>query len=116
MWLNHFKSDGNIESYNAVFIESKDIQNSRLKMLYLDNPSFQTFFRWRLSELLNFYVRYGTDPARAIVISQYIMVAFAILFFFFPSVWDTTSKKKLFENYGAFIQKNDKEYVKPFWF
>jgi hypothetical protein len=59
-------------------------------------------------------VRYGTDPARAILISIYIVVLFGIFFFFFPSDWDTTSKAALLSNYRDFIEKNEKGYWKPF--
>jgi hypothetical protein len=60
-------------------------------------------------------VRYGTDPARAIVISIYIIIAFGVFFFFFPSDWDVTSKKRLIENFKDFIHKNEKGYIKPFF-
>ncbi|HCW07142.1 MAG TPA: hypothetical protein DGG95_07245, partial [Cytophagales bacterium] len=115
IFLNSFKNKNDIESYNACFTQIKELQSKRLKYLYESNPSFEKYFRWKLSQLLKFYVRYGTDPARAIVISIYIIIVFGVFFFFFPSDWDTTSKSKLLQNFKDFIQKNDKGYVKPFF-
>jgi hypothetical protein len=115
LFLNLYKNKNNYEQYNQCFIAIKTIQAKRLKYLYESNPTFEKYFRWKLSQLLRFYVRYGTDPARAIVISIYIILAFGIFFFFFPSDWDVTSKKRLIENFKDFIQKNEKGYVKPFF-
>ncbi|HCW06994.1 MAG TPA: hypothetical protein DGG95_06480 [Cytophagales bacterium] len=115
MFLNLYKSKSNLESYNSCFIAIKDLQSKRLKYLYESNKTFKTFFRWKLSQLLKFYVNHGTDPAQAIVISLYIIFGFGVFFFFFPSDWDTTSKKKLIQNFKDFIQKNEKGYVIPFF-
>ena len=49
------------------------------------------------------------------MISLYIVFFFGVFFFFFPSDWDVTSKKRLLENFRDFIQKNEKGYVKPFF-
>ncbi len=114
-FLNVYKSKNDIESYNSCFIMIKELQSKRLQYLYKSNPSFEKYFRWKLSQLLKSYVRYGTDPARAIVISIYIILCFGIFFFFFPSDWDTTSKSKLVQNFKDFIQKNEKGYLKPFF-
>jgi hypothetical protein len=82
--------------------------------LYLNEKSFQNFFRWKLQSLLKFYTNHGTDPDLAILISFYMLLGFAVFYFFFPSEWDQTSKKKLLSDFRDFIQKNDKGYIKPF--
>lgn len=115
MFLNLYKNKNDIESYNGCYVDIKELQSKRLKYLYESNKSFETYFRWKLSQLLKFYVRHGTDPARAIVISIYIIFCFGVFFFFFPSDWDVTSKKKLIQNFKDFAQKNEKGYVKPFF-
>jgi hypothetical protein len=115
MFLNLYKNENNLESYNACFITIKELQSKRLKYQYESQSTFETYFSWKLSQLLKFYVRYGTNPARAIVISLYIIFWFGAFFFFFPSDWDTTSKKKLIQNFKDFIQKNEKGYVVPFF-
>ena len=55
---------------------------------------------------------YGTSPAKSIVISTYIILGFSIFYFFFPSQWDKTSKKKLIRDYRLFIRKNEHGYIK----
>uniref|UniRef100_UPI00404839F9 ion channel n=5 Tax=Flavobacterium sp. TaxID=239 RepID=UPI00404839F9 len=62
----------------------------------------------------NFYTKHGTDPARAITISIYVIIFFGVFYFFFPSDWDITSKSKLFANYKEFVEKNSKGYFMPF--
>jgi hypothetical protein len=115
MFLNLYKNKSDIESYNKCFITIKELQSERLNYLYKSHKSFETYFRWKLSQLLKFYVRHGTDPSRAIVISVYIIFWFGVFFFFFPSDWDTTSKKNLIQNFKDFVQKNEKGYVIPFF-
>jgi len=78
------------------------------------NTTFQNYFRWKLNQLLKIYINHGTDPALAIVISMYVVIAFAIFYFFFPSEWDITSKSKLIKDFKDFTQKNDKGYIRPF--
>src|SRR5262249_37176364 len=114
-FLNLYKNSNSIENYNSCFVKMKALQSQRLKYQYESQGGFQRFFRWKLSQLLNFYVRYGTDPAQAIVISIYIILGFGVFFFFFPSDWDLTSKSRLVSNFRDFIQKNEKGYIKPFF-
>jgi len=64
---------------------------------------------------MKFYTNHGTDPSLAILISFYIILIFAVFYFFFPSEWDTTSKGKLISNFKDFTQKNEKGYFKPFF-
>ncbi len=115
MFLNLYKNKGDLESYNACFVAIKELQSKRLEYLYSANGTFETYFRWKLSRLLKFYVRHGTDPARAIVISLYIVFGFGVFFFFFPSDWDVTSKTRLLQNFRDFAQKNEKGYIVPFF-
>lgn len=114
LFLNQYKSNNDLESYNKCFIAIKELQSKRLQYLYKAHGGFEPYFRWKLSQLLKFYVRYGTDPGRAIVISIYIILVFGVFFFFFPSDWDVTSKGMLIQNYRDFIEKNEKGYIKPF--
>ncbi len=111
-----FKDAGDIKSANSCFVRIKEIENNKLKFIYDDNPSFQNFFSLYLNRLLKFYTNYGTDPSRALVVSVYIILIFAVLYFFFPSDWDITSKTKLISNFKDFVEKNDKGYIKPFLF
>ncbi|MDH5381873.1 MAG: hypothetical protein OEW75_13530 [Cyclobacteriaceae bacterium] len=109
-----YNTRGDLESANACYAEMKEIQRRRLKYIYQNEGGFANYFRWQLLVLLKVYTNHGTDPALSMVISVYVIIIFAIFYFFFPSEWDVTSKSKLVSDFKLFIQKNDKGYIKPF--
>ncbi len=115
VFYDHYKEVGNIELANLVYTRIRDIEKLKLAQRYKTDPSFNHFFGYQLSRLLKFYTNYGTDPARALVISFYIILCFGIFYFFFPSDWDVASKSRLVQNFQTFVQKNDKGYWKPFF-
>ena len=110
-----FKAEGDIESANACYIEMKNLETRRLKYIFTDAGGFDNFFRWQLNTLLKSYTDYGTNPAKAVRMSFYIIFIFGIFYFFFPSEWDKESKKNMLLDFQKFIKKNDHGYVKPFF-
>jgi hypothetical protein len=111
---DHFREVGDMKSANDTYVRIREIENVRLGIVYDSIPTFENAFALNLNRLLKFYTNYGTDPARALVISFYIIFAFGIFYLFFPSDWDVTSKSKLISNFRDFVEKNDKGYFKPF--
>jgi len=111
--FNIYRLRGDIESANACYAEMRDVQTSQLRFQYQTSPSFKSYFRLRIQQLLKFYTNHGTDPALAIVISLYVILTFALFYSFYPSEWDLTSKITLLKNFKEFINKNDKGYFKP---
>jgi hypothetical protein len=111
----YYKSIGLLDYANECYIEWKDMQTARMRYIYQTEGGFENFYKWQLNNLLKFYASYGTSPAKSIVISTYIILIFAIFYFFFPSEWDTTSKTRLISDFKDFTQKNDKGYIKPFF-
>jgi uncharacterized protein YjbI with pentapeptide repeats len=109
-----YKERGDQQSANDCYAEMKDLLTQKLKYQYHDDPSFKRFFAWQLAWLVKVYTNHGTDPALAITVSFWVIFAFGVFYFFFPSDWDTTSKGRLIQNYRDFAQKNDKGYFKPF--
>jgi len=109
-----FKENGQIDDANHTYVEMKDVQLRQLKYKYKTYGGLENFIQWRLNQLLRFYTDYGTNPARAIRISIFVVALFAIFYFFFPSEWDTKSKGQLIADYKIFIEKNDHGYFKPF--
>ena len=109
-----FKENGQIKDANKVYIEMKDVQIRELKYLWKKEGGRENFINWRLNGLLRFYTDYGTNPARAINISLVVLFVFSIIYFFFPSEWDTKSKGQLVADYKVFVEKNDHGYFKPF--
>jgi hypothetical protein len=114
--FDFFRTTGDLESANRMYVHIMDAEGRRLQYEYEINPGFQTWFRFRLNRLLHFYTQYGTDPARALLISVYVMLLFAFLYFFFPSDWDIESKSRLIRNFRDFVEKNEKGYLRPFLF
>jgi len=112
--LSLYKSKGNIENFNYCTVELKNLQTEKSKYQFLDNSNFDSFFNWQLNEVMKHFTRHGTDPSRAITVCFYVIIIFTILYFFYPSEWDITSKSKLIENFREFIEKNEKGYIKPF--
>jgi len=111
---DYFRLIGDIQSANKAYVKIRELEGRAIKFDYINNPSFKNYFSLALNKLLKTYTAYGTDPARAILISFYIILLFGIFYFFFPSDWDVTSKSLLIEKFKEFIEKNDKGYVKPF--
>lgn len=109
-----FKAEGDIISANACYAEMKDLETRRLRYNYNQDSGFDNFFRWKLNSLLKAYTDYGTNPAKAVRMSFYIIIIFGLLYFFFPSEWDKESKKELLVDFKRFVKKNDHGYVKPF--
>lgn len=111
---DYFKVVGDRGMANLAYIKVKDIETALLKYKYYETGNFNTLFAWQLNNLLKFYTQHGTNPARALVVSFYILLVFATFYFFFPSEWDIESKSKLIAKYRDFIEKNSKGYIKPF--
>lgn len=112
--FDFFRSTGDLGSSNETYVHMMKAEGRKLTFEYQQNPSFQRYFRYRLNSLLYHYTRYGTDPARSIVVSLYVILLFAFFYFFFPSNWEVQSKARLFQDFQDFIEKNDKGYAKPF--
>lgn len=109
-----YKFNGDLKSANSSYRAVKELQLRLHEHDYRSEPTFQNFFRWRLAQLLKVYTNHGTDPAMAMVISVYIILIFAVFYFFFPSDWDVTSKSMLISNFRDFREKNEKGYARPF--
>ncbi len=107
------KEDGDINSANGAYSELQDLYTRRYSYLYRVEGGLENWFKWRLNQLLEYYVVYGTAPARALVVSFYIILAFSIFYFFFPSEWDVTSKKLLLEQFKLALDKKHKQTARP---
>jgi hypothetical protein len=109
-----YRLKGDIESANGCFVAAKDLEGRRLAAIYDQQGGFKNYFSWKLNQLMKFYTNHATEPALALVVSVYILLGFAVFYFFFPSEWDIESKGKLLKHYRDFILKNDKGYLVPF--
>lgn len=112
--LEVYKSYGNQDDANDVFLDMKALHLKRYEYLYRTEGGTTNFFQLYLNKLLKVYTRHGTDPAQAMTASLWIIIFFSFIYFFFPSDWDVTSKHKLMADFKSFREKNDKGYFRPF--
>lgn len=110
---NNYRVRGELASANACYVSLKELEIAHLR--YKENKTGEEVVRMRLNQLMGFYTDYGTSPGKALVISFWIIVLFAIFYFFFPSEWDHSSKRKLIADFRKFIEKNEHGYIKPFF-
>lgn len=110
-----FKDNGQIQDANQTYVEMKDVQLRQLRYKYKTYGGLENWIQWRLNALLRFYTDYGTNPSRAIRISIFVVLIFSIFYFFFPSEWDTKSKKQLITDYKTLVEKNKHGYLRPFF-
>jgi len=103
-----YKQNGNLRYANSSYSQMKDLETNRLKYFYKESGSLKTWFRWKLGQLLKFYTDNGTDPARSMQVSFYLILLFAVFYMFFPSDWDSNSKRQLIDNIKSSFDKKVK--------
>ena len=99
-----YQQQHDTEYANGAYIEMKDLETSRLAYLYRVNPSFETFFTWKVNQFLKLFSDYGTKPSKAIVFSVYVIFAFALIYLFFPNSWDAHGKNRIVDRYRFFFK------------
>ena len=114
-FLGIFKSNGDLQSANQSYIEMKDIEGKRLFYEAKASKDFPTYVNWRLNRLVRFYSDHGTNPAKSIIISFYVLIIFGVIYFFFPSDWDKTSKKRMIIDYKRLVTRGKSGYVRGFF-
>jgi len=110
----NYRNRGDLNSANAAYVKLKDITLARDYYLYKQNGGFELWVQYKVGRLIKFYTNSSTSPARAIVISFLIILAFSIFYMFYPSEWDVKSKPRLIADYKAFAEKNEQGYFRPF--
>ncbi|NVJ47486.1 MAG: two pore domain potassium channel family protein [Cytophagia bacterium] len=99
-----YKRQHDIESANASYIALKDLQTQRLQYVYQQNASFDTFFEWKVNQFLKMFSDYGTKPSKAITMSVYVILIFALIYLFFPNYWDSHGKDRMLYRYHFFLK------------
>ncbi|MGB1004646.1 MAG: ion channel [Salibacteraceae bacterium] len=110
-----YKTQGDMESANACYADIKEFETKRWKYLYQQDKSFETFFRWQLHNTLSYFSDYGTNPAKSVIKSGWIILLFAIFYLFFPSDWDISTKSELFSKLKSLIKKDGEKLDKSTW-
>lgn len=109
MLYDFYKSKHDNEDANKVYMHIKDLETDRLNYLYTRNPSFKTYFKWKVNQFLKVFSDYGTEPSKAIVFSVYVILAFAFIYLFFPNTWDTHGRKRIIDRFSFFMKYMQKE-------
>lgn len=107
--MRFYKAQNDRKNTNAVFIESKDLETKRLKYLHRSDPTFKTFFSWKINQFLKIFSAYGTEPANAIVFSVYVILIFALVYLFFPNHWDSHGKNRIIDRFSFFFKYMKKD-------
>jgi hypothetical protein len=110
---DNYRGHADLNSANAVYVRLKELEITHLKGK--EDKDLEERMRLWLNRFMGFYTNHATSPGRGIIVSFWIVVAFAIFYFFFPSEWDKESKKQLAHDFRIFIEKNEHGYVKPFF-
>jgi len=97
-----YKDKHDTEFANEVYIQLKNLETSRLGFLYGESPSFDSFFKWRINQFLKLFSAYGTEPAKAITFSVYVIFTFALIYLFFPNHWDSHGKNRIKDRFLFF--------------
>ena len=109
-FLKFFQDIYDLEAENSVYTDLKDLETKRFEFVYNDNPSFKSFFTWKINQFLKIFSGYGTEPARAVVFSLYVILFFTFIYLLFPNSWDSLGKKRLmhrFEFFQKYLRRKD---------
>jgi hypothetical protein len=102
-FLSLYKTRGDQESYNACYVEMKQIHTRRAGYLYRKSPALESWFDWRLNQLLEIFSDYGTNSAKGLIYIFYVIIGFAALYLIFPSEPDNLSRQTSFAFFDVVI-------------
>lgn len=99
-----YLSNGDLQSANAAYVDLKKLQTDKLAYDYAKAPSLQVYFSLQMNRFLGFFCDYGTNPAKALVYSFYLVLCFAGVYCFFPSVPDNLMRRRWLPYYQTLIR------------
>jgi uncharacterized membrane protein YuzA (DUF378 family) len=81
----------------------KQIHTRRAGYLYRKSPALESWFDWRLNQLLEIFSDYGTNSAKGLIYIFYVIIGFAALYLIFPSEPDNLSRQTSFAFFDVVI-------------
>lgn len=99
---NSYKARGDRTSANSCYVEMKDLETRRLKYITANGGDVNDKLNYQLNRFLKFFAEYGTNPVRSIQISIYVILLFALAYFFVYSNWDRIDRSFLVKKYQRF--------------
>ncbi|MCS6820510.1 MAG: potassium channel family protein [Microscillaceae bacterium] len=99
-----YRGRGDIESANACYVESKKIKTRRLKYLFNQNPTLDSYLRYQVSEFLEYFCDYGTNPVKSVIYAAEVIFYFSIIYFFLPSRIDNLYTRRVMAKLSGLMQ------------
>ncbi|WP_299457551.1 hypothetical protein [uncultured Microscilla sp.] len=96
-----FKSQGNRYSTNQCYIEWKNVETQYLKKLYEKDRNAETYFTYWMNVFLKVFCDYGTNPLKSLYMSFYVLLVFALVYFFLPHQFGY-ARNNFYENLRRF--------------
>ncbi|WP_347174590.1 hypothetical protein [Polaribacter uvawellassae] len=103
-FYDFYKVQHDSEYANKVYVEFKNLETKRYAYLYKENPTFSSYFTWKINQFLKVFSKYGTNPSLSIVFSLYVIFIFAFVYMLFPNNWETGKKNKLMNRLRFFTK------------
>ncbi len=99
-----YRTQGDIESANACYMQMKDMETMKYHYLYENDKSTDNWFNWRFNQFLKIFSEYGTNPVQSLIISMWVILVFAAVYFFFYSEWDGINRSFLIKQHQKVMQ------------
>lgn len=90
-YQNIFKYNGDMDSYNASYIEMKKMTDRYNWYSFQQQPGINTLMVALLNSFLGWFCDYGVNPVKAILFSFLIILLFGVLYFIFPFQEETAA-------------------------
>ena len=88
--------------HSDAMFRMKEVITTKDMCGYYNNPTLQNWFYWKGSEFLKIYSDYGMNPFKALFYCFWIMLYFAVFYFFF-SRWDVVERGLLIKRFNGVI-------------
>jgi hypothetical protein len=89
-----FRQQGNRLSANACYVEWKNLETEYLRQTYPTSEGVHLYFSYIMNVFLRDFCDYGTNPLKSILLSCYVLLAFAGVYFIYPD--EVTNSKRGF--------------------
>lgn len=99
-----FKERGDLEGINQTYIEIKAAETNYYKYLHQTEGGLKNYLNYNLGRFLRFFCDYGTSPIKAVIISFYVILIFAGIYFFTYSDWDRINRQFFISKSNQLIQ------------
>jgi len=103
-FFSMYRTQGDIESANACYKQLKDMETRKYRYLYKLDPSTNKWFNWRFNQFLKYFSEYGTNPVQSLIISMWVILFFAGIYFFCYSDWDCINRNFLIKQHRKIMQ------------